>query len=294
MLLEEPSFGDGAVDGRGGLILMGLRAVALALILLPGLAFGQDRAQTLADIKSEIAALNAEFSALKQELVTTGAVQSGAAGGSALQRLDAIEAALVRLTAKNEEVELRLNRVVSDGTNRIGDLEFRVVELEGGDIGSLPPTTPLGGEAAAATPPRPVETAPAPGGAELAIGEQEQFDRAKGVLGQGDFRAAADQLAAFAAAYPGSPLMAEAQILRGDALKQAGDAANAARSYLEAFSGKPDGPMAGQALVKLGQSLADLGQVPEACVTLAEVGVRFPGSAAATEAGAAMAGLACQ
>ena len=88
--------------------------------------------------------------------------------------------------------------------------------------------------------------------------------------------------------------MAEAQILRGDALKQAGDAANAARSYLEAFSGKPDGPMAGQALVKLGQSLADLGQVPEACVTLAEVGVRFPGSAAATEAGAAMAGLACQ
>lgn len=271
---------------------------ALALMLVPGLlggdlAFGQDRAQTLADIKAELATLNGEFTRLKQELVTTGAVQSGAAGGSALQRMDAIEAALSRLTANTEQIELKLNRVVSDGTNRLGDLEFRVVELEGGDIGALPPTQPLGGADAAA--PAPVApTAPVATGPELAIGEQADFDRAKGVLGQGDFRTAADLFATFATSYPGSPLMAEAQILRGDALKQAGDTANAARSYLDAFSGKPDGALAGDALLKLGQSLADLQQVSEACVTLQEVGIRFPGSAAATQASAALAGLACQ
>ncbi|GGW40724.1 tol-pal system protein YbgF [Gemmobacter lanyuensis] len=275
---------------------MKLRVLALAVMLLPGLAHGQDRAQTLADIKAELAALNGEFNALKSELMTSGAVTSGAAGGSALQRMDSIEQALVRLTAKTEEVELKLNRVVSDGTNRLGDLEFRVTELEGGDIGAIPETPPLGGDTAAAAPavaPAVPEQTPTSGGAELAIGEQESFDRAKGVLGQGDFRAAAQEFDTFAQSYPGSPLMQEAQILKGDALKQMGDTANAARAYLDAFSGKPDGGQAATALLKLGVSLADLGQTAEACVTLSEVGVRFPASPAATEAQGKLAGMAC-
>lgn len=275
---------------------MKLRVLALAVMLLPGLAYGQDRAQTLADIKAELAALNGEFNALKSELMTSGAVTSGAAGGSALQRMDSIEQALVRLTAKTEEVELKLNRVVSDGTNRLGDLEFRVTELEGGDIGAIPETPPLGGDTAAAAPavaPAVPEQTPTSGGAELAIGEQESFDRAKGVLGQGDFRAAAQEFDTFAQSYPGSPLMQEAQILKGDALKQMGDTANAARAYLDAFSGKPDGGQAATALLKLGVSLADLGQTAEACVTLSEVGVRFPASPAATEAQGKLAGMAC-
>ena len=265
---------------------------ALALCLVPGGLFAQDRAQTLADIKAELAALNAEFTGLKQELVASGAVNSGMAGGNALQRLDTIEAALMRLTAQTEQVELKVNHVVSDGTNRLGDLEFRVTELEGGDVGALPPTQPLGGDASA---PALAPTAtPAPAGAELAVGEQESFDRAKGVLGQGDFRTAAQEFDTFAKAYPGSPLTQEALILRGDALKNLSDPAGAARSYLDAFSGKPDGAMAGDALVRLGNALAALGQTPEACVTLQEVGIRFPGSAAAGDAQSALMGLACQ
>ncbi|PTX47970.1 tol-pal system protein YbgF [Gemmobacter caeni] len=269
---------------------MRLRFAALALLLMSGSAIAQDRAQSLADIKAELAALNAEFTGLKQELITTGAIQNGAAGGNALQRLDSIEAALTRLTAQTEQVELKVNRVVTDGTNRLGDLEFRVTELEGGDVGSLPPTQPLGGGNVAA----PVVTAPTAGGPELAVGEQADFDRAKEVLGQGDFRTAAEKFGAFASAYPGSPLMQEAQILRGDALQQAGDTVNAARAWLDAFSAQPEGPKAGDALVRLGQGLADLGQVSDACVTLQEVGTRFPGSTAATEAQGKIAALACQ
>ena len=271
-----------------------LRKLALVFILMPGLAFGQDRAQTLADIKAELSSLSGQFDQLKTELVTSGAAASGAAGGDALQRMDAIEAALSRLTAKAEAVELRLNKVVTDGTNRIGDLEFRVTELEGGDVGAIPETKPLGGDTAAA-PAAPSEpAAPAAGGAELAIGEQADFDRAKGVLGQGDFRTAADLFTAFAQTYPGSPLGQEAAMMRGDALLQLGETANAARAYLEAFSGTPNGPRAGDALVKLGKALGDLGQTPEACVTLSEVNVRFPGSAAATDAQGVIAGLGCQ
>ena len=280
-------------------MLKGLRLICL-LALVPAAAFGQDRAQTLADIRAELSALSAEVAALRNELVTTGAAASGAAGGDALQRMDTIEAQLSQLTAKAEEIELRLNRVVTDGTNRIGDLEFRLCEqTEGCDIAALPTTPTLGGDTAAAAPvtdpvaPATDPAAPAADVPEMAMQEQADFDRAKEVLGQGDFQAAADLFAAYAQSYPGGPLTQEAQVLRGDALRQLGDTANAARSYLDAFSGQPSGSKAAEALLKLGQSLGDLGQTPEACVTLTEVGTRFPGSVEAGTATTAMLGLGC-
>jgi tol-pal system protein YbgF len=261
----------------------------------------QDRAQTLADIKAELTLLMGDFNALKAELVQTGAASTGAAGGDALQRLDAIEAELMRLTSKTEEVEIKVNRVVSDGTNRLGDLEFRLCEAtEGCDVANLPDTPTLGGDAGEpiaadmGVVETPTEPAADAGGAELAIGEQMDFDRAKEVLASGDFRAAADQFATFAKSYPGSPLSQEASFNQGEALTRLGETANAARAYLEAFSGKPDGPFAGESLLKLGQALGELGQTPEACVTLGEVGTRFPDTINATNAQVAMQGLGCQ
>ena len=275
--------------------------LTLALCLLPVLGHAQDRAQTLADIRSELAALAAEFNALKSELISTGAISSGAAGGDALTRMDTIEAALARLTARTEEVELRLNRVVSDGTNRIGDIEYRLCEVtEGCNPADLGATSVLGGASGGAA--APVVAAPVvtgtgtvgSGGAELAVAEQQDFDRAKEVLGQGDFQGAAALFATYAQSYPGGPLIPEAHYLRGEALSRLGDTGNAARSYLDAFSAAPDGPFAPDALLKLGEGLGALGQVPEACVTLAEVGTRFPGSMAATQSTVAMQGLGCR
>lgn len=276
--------------------------LAVALCLLPVLGHAQDRTQTLADIRAELGALAAEFNALKAELVSSGAAASGAAGGDALTRMDTIEAELARLTARTEEVELKLNRVVSDGTNRIGDMEYRLCEVtEGCDPANLGATPTLGGDTGGAAAPV-VDAGAAPatgttggaGGAELAVAEQQDFDRAKEVLGQGDFPGAATLFATYAQSYPGGPLVPEAHFLRGEALTKQGDTAGAARAYLDAFSAKPDGPMAADALFKLGEGLGTLGQVPEACVTLAEVGTRFPGSMAATQATVAMQGFGCQ
>jgi tol-pal system protein YbgF len=275
---------------------MRLIRLGLLLALLPVAAAAQDRTQTLADIRSELAALAAEFNALKAELVSSGAAASGAAGGDALQRMDTIEAELSRLTARTEAVELKLNRVVADGTNRIGDIEYRLCEVtEGCDPTSLGATSVLGGDTGGAVA-APVVTDPAPaaGGAELAVSEQADFDRAKEVLGTGDFRGAEQLFATFAQSYPGGPLTQEALFLRAEALTSLGETSNAARAYLDAFSAAPEGTFAPDSLLKLGQGLGSLGQVPEACVTLAEVGVRFPGSMAATQASVAMQGLACQ
>ena len=272
--------------------------LSLVLCLLPVLGHAQDKAETLADIRNELGQLAAEFNALKAELVSSGAASSGAAGGDALQRMDTIEAELARLTARTEEVELKLNRVVSDGTNRIGDIEYRLCEAtEGCDPTTLGATPTLGGDTGGAAAPvadAGAGTAPATGGTELAVAEQEDFDRAKEVLGQGDFPGAAALFATYAQSYPGGPLVPEAHYLRGEALSKTGDTGNAARAYLDAFSAAPEGPLAGDALLKLGEGLGALGQVPEACVTLGEVGTRFTGSMAATQATVAMQGFGCQ
>jgi len=277
---------------------MAMRAALIAgMLVFGGPVFAQGNPQTLADIRAELSVLAADFNSLKAELVQSGGVNTGIAGGSALERMDTMEASLSRLTARAEEIELRLNRVVSDGTNRIGDLEFRLCEATPGcDIGAVGQTPVLGGDGAGgAVAPADVTSVPSgTGGAELAMGEKADFDRAKGVLGQGDFRTAADLFATFTQSYPGSPLAQEAHFNKGEALAQLGDTQNAARAYLEAFSGNPNGPFAADSLLKLGEALGQLGQTPEACVTLAEVGTRFPGSIAATQADVAMQGLACQ
>lgn len=260
-------------------------------------AFAQD--ETVADIRAELAALAADLQALRAELVASGQAGMQAAGGaSALDRMNSMEAEIVRLTSRTEALQNKVDRIVADGTNRIGDLEFRLCELEEGcDVSNLPITATLGGGAVAAgggAAPAPAPAEPSTGQPELATNEQADFDRAMGALEKGDFRSAADLFAAFAETYTGGPLSGKAHFLRGEALAQLGETSEAARAYLEAFSGQPDGPLAAESLLRLGQSLGQLGQTQEACVTLAEVAFRFPGSNFVEEAGGTMQNLGCQ
>ncbi len=266
--------------------------IAIASLAMASPAAAQSRKETLADIRQELSIVYVEVQRLKRELSTTGAPSNMIGGNTPLQRLDAIEAALQDLTAKTEELELRINRVVKDGTNRIGDLEFRLVELEGGDVSQLPENTTLGGvsqeEIDSSLPVQPGNDGP-----ELAVGEQLDFDRAKATFDAGDFQQAADQLDAYTQTYPGGALSAQAYILRGEALEKLGNVPDAARSYLNSFSGDPEGAYAPKALFHLGASLGDLGKTKEACVTLGEVETRFPDSDVVNDARLAMQNLGC-
>ncbi|WP_025052216.1 tol-pal system protein YbgF [Sulfitobacter noctilucae] len=257
--------------------------LAVGLVLSPLTASAQDD-QTLADVRQELTILFTEVQKLKRELSTSGGAGVNVAGTSVLERVGAMESELQRLTAKSEELENRINRIVADGTARIGDLEFRLVELEGGDISTLGQTTTLGG-AGQTTTAAPL-TAPATptDQASLAVGEAADFERAQEALASGDFRAAADLFATFNQTYPGGPLAAEADLRRGEALDKTGDTREAARAFLASFSTDPEGAVAPQALFELGRTLGVLGQTQEACVTLAEVGTRFAGSPYVTQA----------
>ena len=197
---------------------------------------------------------------LRRELSITGGA-SVETGGNSVLLVSTMESELQRLTSKTEEMENRINLIVADGTNRIGDLEHRLVELEGGDLGALGETSTLGGgEAPAVAAPTPeagrevVEVTPGSGGAgtsggiitpineaELAVSEKADFERAQEALASGDFRSAADLFASFNTTYPGGPLAAEAEMRRGEALTGLGDNREAARAYLAAFSTDPKG-----------------------------------------------------
>ena len=121
-------------------------------------------------------------------------------------------------------MEFRVDRVVQDGTNRIGDLEFRLCELESDcDIGQLEQGTTLGGVTpATGNTTTDTDGAASTDGPQLAVGEQADFDTATQALNEGSHAAAAEQFAAFLDNYPGSPLAADAGLKRGEALEGAG------------------------------------------------------------------------
>ncbi|MEO0991214.1 MAG: tol-pal system protein YbgF [Pseudomonadota bacterium] len=271
-----------------------MRAIALFLVVTLGLTAPavaqQDRDQTLADIRQEMSVLYVMIQQLKRELSTTAAPRLPVEGASFLERLDVIEGELQRLTARTEELENLIGRIVADGTNRIEDLEFRLIELEGGDLSQLSQGTTLGGAPLDGTPLEPQENDTE---GEMAVGEQADFDVALAAFAEEDYAEAIRLLEALVITYPGGPLSVRAHVMRGDAHWELEETTEAARAYLDAFSGAPDGPNAPDALYKLGAALGKLGQTDQACVTLREVGLRFPGNEAASRADVSLAALNC-
>lgn len=282
-------------------------ALGLALGSAPAQLAAQERAQTLAELRVELDALATEVSRLRNELVQSPSGPDTALGGDLLQRLDRVEAALSRLTGQTEELEFRIRQIVADATNRIGDMEFRLVELEGGDPSALEAPRPLEGapDTAFRPPPRP-GASPAPSidgnGASdmpateaplMAADEGRSFEAARATLEEGRAEEAAQELSAFVEAYPGGPFTEEAQLLLGRAHRERGALPEAARSFLNLFVADPSGSKAAPALLALGETLAEMGETEEACVMFEELMLRFPGSPEATRGGDAFAGLGC-
>lgn len=276
---------------------MGLRRkIAKAVTFLiwaacvPTLVSAQTKEETLADIKQEMVFLNTEIQLLKRELSTTSGSTAPSGSGTLLQRTDALEEELRRITGVVESLQFRIDRIVDDGTNRLGDLQFRIVELEGGDVTNLPEIPVLGG---GTVPTGTTNTTTGGTGVELAASEQSDFDLAKAAVEAGDHAGGVAKFDQFLVTYPGGPLTGQAHYWRAEALAGQGDWSNAARAFLESFSGTPQGEKAPKSLYRLGVSLAQLGQTQDACATLSEVELRYPDAAEVGEARSEMTALSC-
>jgi len=252
-------------------------------LTLGGASFAQSTPDPdeLASVRSELTALNGQIESLRAQLLSNTAGQGVATSGPALQRLDQLELELRRVTGNVEALRRHVSQIVEDGTRRIGDLEFRLVELEGGDISTLGETSTLGG--VAPVPAVSSELKVPDTGAELAVVEREDFEAALEALKGGDAVTAATGFDQFLMAYPGGPLSASAMYYLGEAHYAQSNWAGAARSYLKSFSDYPDSEHAPTSLYKVGLSLGKLGQLKEACLTFSETQARFPGHPTLTQ-----------
>ena len=265
------------------------RLIFLALLgLFPYQGVAQEREQTLADIRQDLSYLFVEVKRLKRQLSTTHPPSRIFAGQSVVERVDAIEAELQRLTGATENLEFLVSRIVADGTNRIGDLEFRLVELEGGDLSSLEETTTLGGFIEDRKP----EVLPS-NNIELSVGEEADFELAQAALEEKRYEDAAEMFSRFGTTYPTSPLVGKAYLLRGKALEATQDYKASARAYLESFSNYPNADVAPEALTLLGKALVSAGKLEAGCQTLSLVEIRFPDSSFAIDAQEEIQTLEC-
>lgn len=248
--------------------------IALAFVWAGGLAHAQTTpptppAATLEDIRLNLAAIDAQVEALRAQLSDTGQT-APELQGPALSRLDLLERQMRLLTGRVEQIQNDIRRMADDAGRRYADVEFRLSEIEGGDVALLGDPVPLGGGLTETPTP-----GPGPASVEVAVSERNSFDQAMAVI-DSDPALAESRFAGFLASYPDSPLAAEAFL--GQARAQHGQdrIRDAAKSYLDAFSIDPTGPHAAPALLGVGVSLRQLGQLAEACLTYDEVAARFP------------------
>jgi len=248
----------------------GIRSAAMVAVLaMAGPASSQiwTGAGSVDDLQYRLSVIDAELADIRARLGVAPSAGGGAAaggGGDATLRLNRLEAELRQLTGRIEEMAFEQRSDAEDAARRFGDIEFRLTELEGGDISTLPPVAPLGGGNVVVA------------GPEVSISERGDLDRAIADVEQGRFDLGEDRLRGFLTAYPNSPLEGEAQYWLGESQFVRGAFQSAARSYLNGYNADRTDAIAPKNLYRLGVTLGRLGQISEACLTLREVGKQFP------------------
>jgi tol-pal system protein YbgF len=152
---------------------------------------------------------------------------------------------------------------------------------------SPPPGSAAPGNAAAPdiAPPLPPPADPNAMQATLPPGNtpKDEYDLAYGYVLHKDYGPATDTFRDFLRKYPSDRLVAEAQYWLGESLYQRQQYRDAAESFL-AVSTKFEGtPRAPDALLRLGQSLAALGEKEAACASFGEVLRKYPRASAAVK-----------
>lgn len=274
------------------------RAAWVAMVLAAAPAVAQvwtGSGQSLDELRYRLSVIDAELAQIRAQLgegsgAPTRGAPAPAAGGEVLVRLDRLEAELRRLTGRVEALEFAQKQMAEDAARRFTDIEFRLTELEGGDVSAVRPVPPLAGGGSAtgggtvAGDGRDGAVAVAP---EVSVSERADLDRAITDVRQGRFDVAEDRLREFLTSYPGSPLASEAYLWLGEAQFVRGAVAEAAKSHLDGYKAAGPAEMRARNLYRLGVALGRLGQIKEACLTLREVDRQFPGAPADLRAAAA-------
>ncbi len=139
----------------------------------------------------------------------------------------------------------------------------------GADVPALP-----GGTQTAAIP-----SAPSAATA-LSGSPRDEYDLAYGYVLTGDYDLAEESFRNWLASFPSDPQAPDAQFWLGESHLQQGEYRDAANAFLAVYK-SGQGTKGPDSLMKLGASLAALGENDAACATFAEVDKKFPAASAA-------------
>ena len=212
-------------------------------------------------------------------------------------RMNALENELRRLTGEVEQFDFRLRQINVRFDRLIGDVDFRLKELEqavsgvpSGTLAAPSGETAPGAEATGAVSPgggttdAPLQsgasspqtvTAPAilPAGSPM-----DRYNFAFSLLSKQNFADAEAAFMEFIAAHPDSRLAANAQYWLGETHYVRERYKEAAIAFNTGYQRYPDSSKASDTLLKLAITLRQLSENAEACAALSELSRRFPGT----------------
>jgi tol-pal system protein YbgF len=163
------------------------------------------------------------------------------------------------------------------------------LDLSGGNMGTMPQTQTASADPNAALPaPPPRNTSRT--GAQLATlppsrTPKDEYDLAYGYVLHKDYDLAQKAFADFIKRNPGNELTPEAHYWLGESYFQRQKYQDAADSYLVVVRNYEKSDKAPDSLLRLGQSLAALGQKEMACASLGEVNRKYPRASASVKRG---------
>lgn len=235
------------------------------------------------------------------------AASSGSAADLDL-RLNTVESEQRNATGRMEEIKhsvdelkTRLDKLVADVDMRLTAIEQNAAKAKTADTGAPAPTpgapaadggaaagaAPAGasadkGEVALVPPPGAQSTGEAAAPAAPAEGTlpngtpMQQYEYARSLLAKADYPGAEKTLKAFIKAYPNGELTENAEYWLAETYYVRSNYTDAAVTYADGYKKFPTGPKAPDNLLKLGLSLANLGEADQACKAFAEIEKKFP------------------
>lgn len=292
-----------------------LLATALALAPLPAGAQSDTRA-----LVERLDRIERDMNLLQRQVYRGGSGGAPMAPSDPSQelnfqlRMDQLETQMRTLTGQQEETNYQLDQLRRRLDKLVSDIDYRLSALEkggvppgaasaqtaqgtppappggepphgagdmtrapstGGVLGTLPVPAPGAAQAAQQQAARPPVTGTLPSGT-----PQEQYNYAFGLLRQADYAGAEVALKQFLQRYPNDPLAGNAQYWLGETYYVRKDYNSAAIAFAEGYRKYPNGGKGPDSLLKLGMSLAEVGQKPQACQALGQLEREFPKASA--------------
>lgn len=179
-----------------------------------------------------------------------------------LSRISAIEAENRELRGQLEETQHQLSTLSKQMDTLNADIEYRLNPESTSSMPlPLPPSQP------------PIEDE-----VSLSSGSDadQEYEKARAFLEQGDYEAAERAFAAFVASHPKNKSAGAAQYWLGVTFFVRGEHEKAVAAFAKGYKNYPKSPKAADNLLKLAKSLSALDRKADACTTLDQLASEYP------------------